>query len=90
MLNREYTRRRDDEMKESRWANNSGAYTSSFLFLFYIIGVAKANKPTLLKEFGVHPKLMDAWSRHLLRSMEWVKRKGITRKVEPSEKFLQE
>ena len=31
---------------------------------------------------------MDYWARHLLKSMEWAKTKGTTRKVEPSEKIL--
>ena len=62
-----------------------------YLFVFvlsFIIGVVKANEPNLLKELG--GQLTDDWARHLLKSMEWVKRKGTTGKVEPSEKFLQE
>ena len=58
----------------------------SLLFL----GVVKANEPDLLKEHGGHLELTEDWARHLLKSMEWVKRKGTTGKVEPSEKFLQE
>ena len=65
-------------------------YPSSLLFLFYIIGVVKTNEPTLLKEFGGHLELTDDWARYLLKSMEQVKRKGTTRKVEPLKKFLQE
>ena len=64
-------------------------YPSSFLFLFYIIGLVKANEPTILEEFGGHHGLTDDWARHLLKSMEWLKRKRRTGKVEPSEKFLQ-
>ena len=30
----------------------------------------------------------DDWARHLLKSMEWVKRRETTGKAEPSEKFL--
>ena len=52
--------------------------------------MVKANKPNLLKEFGGHLQLTDDWARHLLKSMERVNRKGTTRKVEPSKKFLQE
>ena len=62
-----------------------------YLFVFvlsFIIGVVKANEPNLLKELG--GQLTDDWARHLLKSMEWVKRKGTTGKEEPSEKFLQE
>ena len=58
----------------------------SLLFL----GVVKANEPDLLKEHGGHLELTEYWARHLLKSLEWVKRKGTTGKVEPSEKFLQE
>ena len=55
----------------------------------FIIGVIKANKPNLLKESGGHLELMDDLARHLIKSMEWFKRKETTRKAEPSEKFLQ-
>ena len=58
----------------------------SLLFL----GVVKANKPDLLKEHGGHLEQTEDWARHLMKSMEWVKRKGTTGKVERSEKFLQE
>ena len=34
--------------------------------------------------------LTEDWAWHLLKSMEWVKRKGTTGKTEPSEKFLEE
>ena len=64
-------------------------YPSSFLFLFFIIGLVKANEPTILEEFGCHHGLTDDWARHLLKSMEWLKRKRRTGKVEPSVKFLQ-
>ena len=60
------------------------------MFLSFIIGMVKANESNLLKEFGGHLELADDWARHLLKSMEWVKRKRTTRKVEPSEKFLKE
>ena len=52
--------------------------------------MVKANEPNLLKEFGGHPELTDDWALHLLKSIAWVKRKGTTGKVEPSENFLQE
>ena len=64
-----------------------------YIFVFvlsFIIAVVKANEPNLLKEFRLHLELMDNWARHLLISMEWVKRKGATGKVQPSEKLLQE
>ena len=53
-------------------------------------GVVKANDPSLLKEYGGHLQLTEDWARSLLISMDWVKRKGTTGKVEPSEKFLEE
>ena len=59
------------------------------VFIIYY-SVVKANEPNLLKEFGGHLELADDWARHLLKSMEWVKRKRTTRKVEPPEKFLPE
>ena len=65
--------------------NNSSCFYS-LLFL----GVVKANEPDLLKEHGGHLEQTEDWARHLLKSMEWVKRKRTTSKVEPSEKFLQE
>lgn len=34
--------------------------------------------------------MLEDWARHLLKSMVWVKRKGTTVKVEPSDRFLQE
>ena len=49
-----------------------------YLFVFvlsFIIGVVKAHEPNLLKEFGGHLELTHDWARHLLESMEWVKRK---------------
>ena len=64
-----------------------------YLFVFvlsFIIGAVKANEPNLLKEFGGHLELTDDWTQNLLKSMEWVKRKGTNGKVEPSEKLLQE
>ena len=56
---------------------------SWYLFVFvlsFIIGVVKANEPNLLKEFGGNLELKNDWARHLLKSMEWVKRKGTNGK----------
>ena len=36
----------------------------------FIIGVIKANKPNLLKEFGGHFELMDDLARHFIKLME--------------------
>ena len=53
-------------------------------------GVVKANNPNTLNEFGGPIELTDRWARNVLDSMEWVKRKGTTGKVEPSKQFLDE
>ena len=53
-------------------------------------GVIKANNPQLLTEYGGSITLTENWARGLLSSMNWVKRKGTTGKIEPSAKFLQE
>ena len=53
-------------------------------------GVLKANNPKLLKEYGGHIKLTEGWARKLLKSMNCVKRKCTTGKVEPSAQFLRE
>ena len=34
--------------------------------------------------------LLDDWARQLIKSMDWVKRKGTTGKTEPSGKSLHE
>ena len=44
----------------------------------------------MLKEFGGGLELTENWARNVLKSMNWTKRKGTTRKVEPSKKFLEE
>ena len=52
-----------------------------YLFVFvlsFIIGVIKPNEPNILKQFGDYLELKDDWARHPLKSMEWVKRKGMT------------
>ena len=53
-------------------------------------GVIKANDPKLLTEYGGSITLTENWARGLLSSMNWVKRKGTTGKIEPSAQFLQE
>ena len=52
-----------------------------YLFVFvlsFIIGVIKPNEPNILKQFGDYLELTNDWARHPLKSMEWVKRKGMT------------
>ena len=52
--------------------------------------MVKANEPNRLKEYGGHLELTGDWARHLLKSMDWVKRIWTTGKVEPLENFLQQ
>ena len=44
----------------------------------------------MLNEFGGGLELTENWSRNVLKSMNWIKRKNTTGKVEPSKKFLEE
>ena len=53
-------------------------------------GVLKANDPNALSEFGGTITLTEDWARGILRSMDWIKRKATTGKVEPSTQFLAE
>ena len=53
-------------------------------------GVLKANGRKSLPIFGGGVTLIDDWARGVLESMDWVKRKGTTGKVEPSAQFLAE
>ena len=52
--------------------------------------VLKANDPNTFSEFGGTITLTEDWARGILRSMDWVKRKATTGKVEPSTQFLAE
>ena len=53
-------------------------------------GVVKSNNPILLKENGGSLQLTEDWARGVLKSMNWMKRKGTTGKIEPSQQFLLE
>ena len=52
--------------------------------------VVKSNNPKLVKENGGLLQLMEDWAGGVLKSMNWVKRKGTTEKIEPSQQFLLE
>ena len=52
--------------------------------------VVKSNNPKLVKENGGSLQLMEDWAGGVLKSMNWVKRKGTTEKIEPSQQFLLE
>ena len=53
-------------------------------------GVLKTNDLNTLSEFGGTITLTEDWARGILQSMDWVKRKATTGKVEPSAQFLAE
>ena len=53
-------------------------------------GVAKSNNPILLKKNGGSLQFNKDWTRGVLKSMNWVKRKGTTGKIEPSQQVLLE
>ena len=53
-------------------------------------GAVKANEPKILKKCSGSLELTEAWAGNVLKVMDRVKRKGITRKVEPCAKFLEE
>ena len=52
--------------------------------------VVRANNSNLLKKYGGDLMLSDKWARGVLEKLSWSKRKGTTRKVDPSPKFLTE
>ena len=68
------------------------AYTaiSQKMVIAIATAVIKANDPNILREFGGSLELTEGWGRIVLKSMDWVKRKGTTGKVEPCSKFLEE
>ena len=47
-------------------------------------GVVRSNSLTLLKENGGSLELNEDWARGFIKSMNWIKRKGTTRKIEAS------
>ena len=53
-------------------------------------GVIKATCPSKLKDFGGHIALTEGWTRGVLKSKEWSKRKDTTGKIEPINQFLLE
>ena len=68
----------------------SGAVISRRTVISIGNGVLKDNDPNALSEFGGTITLTEDWARGILRSMDWVKRKATTGKVEPSTQFLAE
>ena len=52
--------------------------------------VVRANNSNLLKKYGGDLMLRDKCARGVLEKLTWSKRKGTTRKVDPSPQFLTE
>ena len=52
--------------------------------------VIKANELKNLREFGGSLELTESWVRNVLKSMDWMKRKGTAGKVESCPKFPEE
>ena len=51
-------------------------------------GVIRASSPEMLKELGVTVELTEGWTRNILKSLNWSKRRAATGKVEPSAQLL--
>ena len=68
----------------------AGGVISRRMVIAIGIGVVKANKPDILKEFGGSVELTEGWARSVLKSLNFTRRKGTTGKVNPSEQFLKE
>ena len=68
----------------------TGAVISQKMVISIGNGLLKVNDLNSPSEFGGGITLTDNWARGVLKSMDWVKRKGITGKVEPSAHFLAE
>ena len=66
----------------------TGAVISRKMVISTGNGLLKVNDLNSLSELGGGITLTDNWARGVLKSMDWVKRKGITGKVEPSAQFL--
>ena len=67
----------------------TGAVISRKMVISIGNGTLKANDPNSLSEFGGGITLTNNWAKGVLKSMDWVKRKGTTGKVEPSAQFLE-
>ena len=53
-------------------------------------GMVKSSNPILLRKNAGSLQLTEDWARGVLKSMNWVKRKGTTGKTELSRQFLLE
>ena len=68
----------------------TGAVISWKVVISIVNGLLKANYLISLSEFGGRITLTGNWPKGVLKFMDWVKRKGTTRKVERSTEFLAE
>ena len=68
----------------------AGAVISQKMVISTGTGVLKANNPNSLSEFGGNVTLTNMWATGDLKSMDWVKRKGSSSKVQPLKKLLAE
>ena len=68
----------------------AGTAISRKMMIAIATRVIKANDPNILREFGGSLELTEGLARSVLKSMDWVKRKGTTGTVEPCNTFLVE
>lgn len=68
----------------------SGAVISRKMVISIGDGFLKANDLNTLSESGGYITLTNDCARAILESMDWVKRKGTIRKIEPSSQLLHE
>ena len=66
----------------------AGTAISRYIVMAIGNRVVKSDNPILLKENRGLLQLTEDWVRGVLKSMNWVKRKGTTGKIEPSQQFL--
>ena len=85
----------DDEMlKKTRdviiRSRLAGTVISRKMVVAFSTGLVKANEPKILREFGGSFEFTVGRAQNVLKSIDWVKRKGTTGKVETCPKFLEE
>ena len=77
------------KVKTIMFGTSTAGTDISHLFVMAIgNGVVKSNNSILLKENGGSLQLTEDWASEVLKSMNWVKRKGTTGKIEPSKQFF--
>ena len=58
-----------------------GTVISGKMVVAISTGVVTDNGPKTFREFGGSLELTEGWARNALKGMDWVKRKGMTEKV---------